>query len=205
MPTPISKGNTSFREKSVELTLNRSGLDSLTVVLRGATSALTTALGQWPIGASYSGYPNMRLESRSSSDSGPVTDLTLNFVGIVGHASSKVFTDKSNSRQTVSITTDADENVNFTYFAESNSTKWFHVSSKPPTGPNYKPTGARSEIPVNELLLADPPDFEGSINDRYRPVLILTSFSSSLVAEGIYEVTETWEQLIEPISVGGGE
>jgi len=202
MPTPISKGNVAFREVSADETLNRSGLDSLSVVLRGARAGLAAERNKWQRGSKYAGYPNMFLETRSSLDKGPVAEITLNFVGSL---SSQVFAngviDRSDSitRQSVSLTTSTGENVSLQYFAQQNTTRWMSYSAQAPRSPRFGSVVPTS-IPVTALFSPDPPNFKGSLSNAFQPVGRLAQFDRQELSPGVWMVVESWEVMVDPIS-----
>lgn len=200
MPTAASVGTTTFREISVEPVLNRSGMDSLTVILKGRSSALATEIANWTRGRTYPGYPTMYLETRSHVDRGPVAEITLNFIGLLSTASTEngaIDFEDSITRQSVSITTDEDENVNFQYYAQSTTTRWISRGPQIPTTPKFKGR-VPTEVPVNALFAPDPPNYSGSIAGKYKGVGRLAQFTRSRVAPGVWMVVETWEIMVEP-------
>ena len=83
MPTPLFLGNTDFREVETNPVVNRTGLDSLSVTLKGRSTALATELLNWPMGVTYPGYPNMFLDTRSTRDRGPIAEISLSFSGFI--------------------------------------------------------------------------------------------------------------------------
>jgi len=201
MPTPIGKGTTTFREVSVQETVSRSGLDGLTVVLRGIHSGLATEKAKWKRGANYTGYKNMYLETKDSIDRGPVAELTLNFIGYIDSTSDNGVVDieDSISSQSVTINTTDDENISFRYFAQATTVRWIYRGSESPARPRF-PGVVPSSIPTNLLFQPDPPKYTGSISGRYEPVGRLAQFTRTRLAPSVWAVVESWENLIEPVS-----
>jgi hypothetical protein len=201
MPTPVGKGTTTFREVSVQETVSRSGLDGLTVLLRGIHSGLATEKAKWKRGAKYTGYPNMYLETKDSIDRGPVAELTLNFIGYIDSTSDDGVVDieDSISSQSVTINTTDDENISFRYFAQATTVRWIYRGSTSPTRPRF-PGIVPSSIPTNLLFQPDPPKYTGSISGRYEPVGRLAQFARTRLAPSVWAVVESWENLIEPKS-----
>jgi hypothetical protein len=201
MPTPAGKGTTSFREVSVQETVSRSGMDGLTVVLKGIHSALSATKATWTRGKTYPGYPNMFLETKDSIDRGPVAELTLNFIGFIDATidNGVVDIEDSISEQSVTLNTDADENVSFKYFAQVTTVRWLYRGSAMPRTPKF-PGVVPSSIPTNMLFQPDPPNYSGSISGRYEPVGRLAQFTRTRLAPSVWAVVESWENLIEPQS-----
>lgn len=203
MPTAASVGTTTFREVSVEPVVNRSGADTLTVILKGRSTDLATTSANWRRGATYPGYPTMYLETKSYVDRGPVSEITLNFLGLIDSVSlGDTISDIESaiSRQSVSLTTSTDETVDFQYYAQSQTTRYIVYSQLAPTFPRY-PKQAPTQIPVNQLFAPNPPKYTGTITNRYRPVSRLSQFTRTRVAKGVWVVSETWEDMIEAVSI----
>lgn len=201
MPTAASVGTTTFRAVSISETLSRTGFDTLTVVLKGAASGLSAELANWTRGRTYPGYPNMFLETRDSTDRGPVVEITLNFTGFLtssAGASEVIDVSDDISRQAVTITTDADENVSFSFYAQVTTTRWIYRGTSMPVQPKY-PGVVPSVIPTNILFQPDPPNYEGSVAGRYKANGRMSQFSRQRLAPGVWGVVESWEVLIEPI------
>lgn len=201
MPTALSVGTTTFRAVEINETLSRTGFDSLTVVLKGAASGLATELANWTRGKTYPGYPNMFLETRDSRDRGPVAEITLNFQGFLSSSpgtSDVIDISDSISRQAVTLTTDADENVSFSFYAQVTTTRWIYRGQFMPKQPKY-PGVVPSTIPTNILFQPDPPNFEGSISGQYKANGRMSQFDRQRLAPGVWGVIESWEVLIEPI------
>lgn len=201
MPTPNGVGTTTFREVSVEETVSRSGMDSLTVTLRGAATNLAATKALWTRGKTYPGYPNMFLETRNSYDRSPVVDLVLTFIGFIDITRDNGVVDIEDniSAQSVTLNTNKDENVNFQYFAQSTTTRWIYRGTDKPTRPRF-PGVVPSYINVGYLFAPDPPNYVGSISGRYKPVGKLIQFSRTRLAPSVWAVIETWENRIDPIS-----
>jgi hypothetical protein len=200
MPTPLFLGNTNFREVETNPVVNRSGLDSLSVTLKGRSTALSSELANWPIGKTYPGYPNMFLDTRSTRDRGPVAEISLSFVGFIDSFSPENGLNEisdSITRQSVSLNTNEDENVTFQYFAQSTSYRWIHKGSQRPTTPKFRAI-VPSTISTNQLFAPFPPKFTGSISNRYRVAGRLAQFDRTRLSPTVWAVVETWENLIEP-------
>lgn len=201
MPTPSSVGTTTFRATAIGETLSRNGFDLLTVILRGASSGLAAELANWTRGRTYPGYPNMFLETRDSKDHGPVAEITLNFTGFLtssAGASEIIDVTDDISRQSVTLTTDEDENVSFNFYAQVTTTRWMYRGEFMPIQPKY-PGVVPSVIPTNILFQPDPPNYVGSIAGRYKGRGRMSQFSRQRLAPGVWGVVESWEVLIEPI------
>jgi hypothetical protein len=202
MPTPLSRGNTDFREVSVREVANRSGMDGLTVILKGRQSALQAERNKWPKGAKYPGYPYMVLETKESEDRGAVCELVLNFVGLLNTTlpnNGKIDTTDSISRQSVTLNTNADENVSFSYYAQQTTTRWMFYGVRGPTAPRFRAV-VPSSIPISQLFNPDPPNYTGSIVNRYKVNGRLAQFDRQEVSSGVWMVVESWDIQVEPVS-----
>lgn len=201
MPTPIGVGNTSFREISRSITVNRTTIDSMTVVRRGRAALLANDWNSFKVGSSDSVYTNMFLESKSFNEQGPIAEITLNYSGIAS-LNPQPEGESSITLQSVSLTTSEEENVTFSYFAQSTTTRWIE-KGRLPLEPRYKGQPPTS-IPTEQLFRPSPPNYNGSIANSYEPEQRLTSFtrtpiaSSGNPANSVWLVTETWETLISP-------
>jgi hypothetical protein len=202
MPTSLGVGTTSFQEISVQETVSRSGLDSLTVVLKGKATGLAAARTAWRRGDTYTGYPTMFLDTKDSTERGPVAELTLNFIGFIDSYAAEngiVDIEDNISRQSVTINTDEDENVSFSYYAQTSTTRWIYRGTQKPRNPKF-PAVVPTDIPISYLFQPDPPNYSGSITNRYQPNGRLAQFARTRLAPSVWAVVETWEVLVEPVS-----
>jgi hypothetical protein len=199
MPTSIGVGTTNFREVSVSETVNRQGVDSLTVSLRGKATGLQAVFDLYRRGSTYPGYPNMFLDSKSFDERGPVADIILNYIGFIDVTTDNGLTDVEDSitDQSVTLTTDEDENVTFRYFCQSTTSRWIYRGASKPTSPKFRGV-VPSEIPTNLLFQPNPPNYTGSIAGRYKPNGRLAQFTRTRIAPNVWAVVETWENFIEP-------
>ena len=206
MPTAASRGTTSFREYSVDSARGFDGPDTMTVTRRGAVGAsnalLNTELNQWRRGSAHGTYKNMYLQTVSWQDRGPVCDVILNYVGFLDS------TDTDNgvidisddiADESVTIATTADENVNFRYFSQTTTTRWISRSTQYPTRPKF-PGIVPTSLPIGFLRQPNPPKYTGSISGRYRIEGVLAGFQRVRLAKSVWAVTETWKNLVEPVS-----
>jgi hypothetical protein len=201
MPTPTSVGNTDFREVSVSEIANRSGMDGLRVILKGRQSALQAERNKWPKGSKYPGYPYMILESKESEDRGSVCELTLNFIGLLDTFlpdNGRISTSDAISPQSITITTDEDENVTFVFNSQQSTTRWIHYGQAP-RSPKFRGI-VPSAIPTNLLFSPNPPNYKGSKAGSYRPIGRLDEFSREEIAPNVWMVVETWTNTIEPVT-----
>lgn len=201
MLTPLYVGGTDFREIETNPVVNRDGLDSLTVTLKGRSTALSAESLKWRMGVTYPDYPSMFLQSRSTRDRGPLSEITLNFVGFIDQFTAENGLNEisdSITRQSVSLNTSDDETVNFQYFAQSTSYRWISRSIFRPTFPKFRAI-VPSTIPTNQLFAPSPPKFTGSISNRYTVAGRLAQFERTRIAPSVWAVVETWENLIEPV------
>lgn len=201
MPTSIGVGTTSFREVSIAENINRQGVDSLTVTLRGKATGLQAAFDGYKRGSTYTGYANMYLDSKSKEERGPVADIILNYIGFIDVTGDNGVVEISDSisDQSVSLNTDADENVTFRYMGQSTTTRWIYRGIDKPMNPRF-PGIVPSSISTNLLFQPDPPNYSGSISGRYKAVGRLMQFDRVRLAPSVWAVTETWANLIEPVS-----
>lgn len=196
MPTPVGVGNTTFREIGRNLTINRTSVDNMTVTLKGRAALLSTTWASYQVGQPDSVYNSMYLESKSFTDQGPAAEITLNYVGIAVSEANVEF-ENSISLQSVTLNTDADESVTFSYFGQSSTTRWIANSPIIPSSPRY-PGQPPSEIPTEMLFKPVPAKYEGSIAGKYKASMRLSAFTRTLISPGVWAVVETWETMIEP-------
>lgn len=200
MPTPIGVGNTSFREISRSTTVNRSGLDNMTVVLKGRSALLANTWNSYTRGSQDSQSPQMFLDSKSYTDQGPTAEITLNYIGFVELGGPDRYDiDDSITEQSVTLNTDADEDVTFRYFAQSTTSRWISRGPSQPRQPKYRAV-IPSNIGVANLFSPNPPKYEGSVAGRFKVEGRLSAFSRTLIAPSVWAVVETWEIYIEPES-----
>lgn len=200
MPTPLYVGSTGFREVETNPVVNRTGLDTLSVTLKGKATDKATELAKWKPGVTYPGYPQMYLETHSTKDRGPIIEIQLSFTGFIDSYSPENGLNEiadSITRQSVSLNTTDDENVTFQYFAQSTSYRWISKSATRPTSPKFRAI-VPTTIPTNQLFGPFPPKFTGSIASRYRVEGRLSQFERTRLAPTVWAVVETWENLIEP-------
>ena len=202
MPTPLSVGTTTFREISVQETLSKSGFDTLAVILRGASSNLAAEKANWTRGITYPGYPTMFLDTRDSVDRGPVSEINLTFHGFLNSfAAENGLVDATDdiSRQSVTLSTDAGDNVSFSFYAQVTTVRWMYRGTDIPTQPRF-PSQVPSVIPTNLLFQPNPPNYAGSVAGQYKARGRLSQFQRTRMAPGVWGVVESWETLIEPIN-----
>jgi hypothetical protein len=201
MPTPLYLGNTDFREVETNPVVNRTGLDSLSVTLKGRSTALAAELLKWPMGINYPGYPNMFLDTHSTRDRGPIAEIALSFRGFITSyvpENGLIDVDDQITRQSVSLTTESDETVTFAYYGQVTTYRWLSKGTEIPSLPKFR-ARVPSSININNLFRPFPPQFNrGDVAGRYRTEGRLSGFSRTRLAASIWAVTETWEILIEP-------
>lgn len=200
MPTSVGVGTTSFRAVSVDEGVARDGLDSLTVTLRGKATGLAAESALWTRGRTYPGYPNMYLQSKSTADRGPVAEIVLNFIGFIESASLEqglVDLDDGISLSSVTLNTDEDEDITFSYYAQSSTWKWIHRGVTQPSQPKFRAV-VPSSIDTSKLFAPYPPKYSGSIAGRYQAEGRLAQFQRTRLAPSVWSVVETWETLIVP-------
>jgi hypothetical protein len=206
MPTAASKGTTSFREYSVDSAKGFDGPDTMTVTRRGAVGAsnalLNTELNLWRRGSAHGTYKNMYLQTVSWQDRGPVCDVILNYVGFLDSTDTdKGVIDITDDivEESVSITTSTDENVNFRYFSQTTTVRWISRSTQYPRRPKF-PGIVPTSLPVGFLRQPNPPNYTGSISGQYKLEGVLAGFQRVRLAKSVWAVTETWKNLVEPVS-----
>lgn len=201
MPTPLYLGNTNFREVETNPVVNRTGLDSLSVTLKGRSTSLASELTSWPMGRTYPGYSNMYLDTRSTRDRGPIAEIALSFSGFITSFvpdNGLIDVDDQITRQSVSLTTEDDETVTFAYYGQSTTYRWLSKGPQMPTAPKFR-ASVPTEINVNKLFRPFPPQFKrGDVAGRFITEGRLSSFSRTRLAASVWAVTETWDVLIEP-------
>lgn len=202
MPTPAYIGGTDFRIVGTEETSSRTGPSGLTITLKGRATALQSELLKYPAGSKPNGYNHMYLDTKSSTDRGPLSEIVLNYIGSLSNTlqeGGRISTSDSISRQSVSITTDEDENVSFFYYAQQTTTVWLYYGPFAPASPRYR-ISIPTTVPLNQLFGPNPSNFTGSIKGQYKIQGRLAQFDRPEVAPGVYVVTESWDVMIEPIS-----
>lgn len=208
MPTAASRGTTSFRDYSVDSAKGFDGPDALTVTRRGAVGTanaqLNAELALWKRGAAHSTYKNMFLQTVSWQERGPVCDVVLNYIGFLDATDTDrgvIDITDDIAEESVTITTDLGENVNFRYFSQTATTRWISRSGSAPKRPRF-PGVVPTTLPVGFLRQPNPPNYIGSIADQYELQGVLAGFQRARLAKGVWAVTETWKNLVEPIASG---
>lgn len=202
MPTPNSVANTNFRDYSVEPFKSFDGPDSLTVTRRGAVSGITAEVALWKRGARHATYRDMYLQTISWAERGPVADVVLTYSGFIDStASDGGVIDLSDDvvEESVTLTTDANENVNFRYFAQSTTTRWIYRGSTAPSRPRF-PGVVPTSLPIGLLRQPNPPNYTGSISGQYKLEGVLAGFQRVRLAKSVWAVVETWKNLVEPVA-----
>lgn len=202
MPTPAYIGNTDFRIVSVEEQAARNGPDGLTISLIGRSTALAVEFKKYVKGSVAAGYPYMYLDQKSSTDSGPVANIVLNYIGALDQTlrdGGRIDTSDSISRQSVTLTTNEDENVSFFYYAQQTTTRWMHYGSTAPLSPKFRVT-VPTTVPTNQLFGPNPPNYTGKVKGSYKITGRLAQFDRPEIARGVYMVTESWDIQIEPVT-----
>lgn len=199
MPTPASKGNTAFRDISVDSDTSLGGAATLTVTRRGAASGLAAEVAKYKLGAKSASYPQMFLQTISWQEKGPVADIVLTYQGSLSKTDNAVNITDDIAEESVTITTDTGENVNFRYFAQTTSYSYIATGKFPPKSPKY-PAVVPSNLPVGFLRQPNPPNYTGSISGAYKLEGILVAFQRERLAEDSWQVTESWKNLVEPVN-----
>lgn len=202
MPTPTSVGNTSFRDYSVEPFKSFDGPDSLIVTRRGALSSLAAEIALWKRGAAHATYRNMFLQTIGSTERGPVSDVILVYSGFLDATDSDngvIDISDDIAEESVTLTTDSGENVNFRYFAQTSTTRWISRSSTIPARPRF-PGVVPTSLPVGLLRQPNPPNYTGSISGQYKLEGVLAGFQRVRLAKSVWAVVETWKNLVEPVA-----
>ena len=200
MSTALGVGTTSFRAVSVDEGIARDGLDSLTVTLRGKATGLAVESALWTRGRTYPGYTSMYLQSKSTADRGPVAEIVLNFIGFIESSSLEgglVDLDDGISLSSVRLNTDEDEDVTFSYYAQSSTWKWISRGPSKPEQPKFRAV-VPSAINTSNLFSPYPPNYNGSIAGRSKNEGRLAQFQRTRLAPSVWSVVETWETLIVP-------
>jgi len=197
MPTPASKGTTSFRDVSVDSDTSLGGASTLTVTRRGVATSLAAEVAKYKLGQKNSSYPLMFLQSISWQEKGPVADLVLSYQGSLSKNDNAVNISDDIAEESVTLTTSTGENVNFRYFAQTTAYSYIAEGKNAPTRPKY-PAVVPSKLPVGQLRQPNPPNYTGSIAQSYMLVGILVAFQRTRLAEESWQVTESWKNLVEP-------
>ena len=199
MPTPASKGTTSFRDVSIDSDTSLGGAATLTVTRRGVATSLAAEVANYKLGDKNASYPLMFLQSISWQEKGPVADLVLSYQGSLSKNDNAVYISDDIAEESVTLTTSTDENVNFRYFAQTTSYSYIAKGKFPPTRPKY-PAVVPSSLPVGQLRQPNPPNYTGNISGAYKLAGILVAFQRTRLAEDSWQVTESWKNLVEPVN-----
>jgi len=202
MPTPSGRGNTSFRDYSVEPSKGFDGPDSLVVIRRGALSGITAEVATWKRGARHATYRDMYLQPVSWVERGPVADVTLSYSGFIDSTdtdSGVIDISDDIAEESVTVTTSTGENVNFRYFAQTATTRWISRNSTAPPNPRF-PGVVPTSLPVGFLRQPNPPNYTGSISGTYKLEGVLAGFQRVRLAKSLWAVVETWKNLVEPVA-----
>ena len=201
MPTALSVGTTTFREVSIEEVHNKSGLDSLTVVLRGKATYLAAETALWTKGRAYTGYPNMALETKAIRDQGPVAEISLHFIGFISaDTPENGLIDKQNdiALSSVSLTSSGGDNVQFSYYGQVTTYRWVYRGVDEPRRPKFS-VPVPSEIPVGFLFSPFPASYNGSITSAYALAGRCSQFSVTRLSPSMWGVSEAWSVTVEPV------
>lgn len=199
MPTPISVGNVSFQQKELVERRSRRGLDSLTVVLRGATSLLAAEKLKWRKGSAYPGYGGMYLEEATSTEHGAVSEIELNFSGFIESPAGGGLIDTSRDivLSSVQLVSSQGVNVTVSYYSQVTTVRWLTRGAMP-GGPRFGgQVGVPAQFPPGALFNPSPPRFKGNLNGSYKVLLRLVQFQATELAPNAYAVTESWAIEVE--------
>lgn len=197
MSAPSYIGTTTFRETSRTPNTSQNGVDTMTVVRRGRWALLAAEEANFPKGVADSEEPAMYLQSRSSRSAGVFSTLTLQYAGYLGESDAEdglINVTNSIVEQSVTLDTDAGENVDFKYYAQTTVWKWIHRGASAPLSPKY-PLVVDSSIGVGNLFDPNPVTYSGAVD--YKVVGRLNSFNPERLARGVWAVSEGWIQKIE--------
>ena len=200
MPTALSVGSTGFRVVSIEEAHNKSGLDSLTVTLRGKATDLTSQSALWTKGIAYSGYPNMSLEAKSVHDRGPVCEIVLNFTGFISSDTPESgLIDKQNdiALGSVSLTSSGGDDVQFSYYGQVTTYRWVYRGAAEPVRPKFS-IPVPTAIPVGFLFAPFPASYAGNITSSYRIAARCSQFNVQRLSATMWAVSESWSVSVEP-------
>ena len=193
-------GDNSFREISRRGFVSKDGFDTLVITRRGKRSDLASEEGSFTKGSVASGENGMYLYGKSSDDSGNFSNLELSYRGVLETSDSlEGLVKYSNSiqLQSVTLSTDEEEDIAFSYYAQTKTWNWIAYGSEPTT-PRYG-LALDTSIGVGSLFNPNPARFTGSI--QYKHEGRLQQFDIEQLTHKVWGVTESWMQRIEPITV----
>lgn len=204
MPTAVSVGNTDFREIARQIRQGKSEEDHMTVIWRGRSTALSSKRASHSIGDAHPDHSDMFINSMESVDAGPVSDLILNYVGILTEetANGGVLSQETTTRmKSVRLATDSGDLVNFKYLSQGIKTTWISRKEITPRQ-KFKPQGT-NDIERTSLIQPDPPVYSGSITSgaEYTTEMQLASFEPIKLAPKIWKVIEVWEAVAIPAAM----
>jgi hypothetical protein len=197
MPTPINLGNVAFREISRVEGVGSDGRATVTIRRKGAASLIASEKDYLSNLSFLPGDPSMIMESWSIDDSSPVIYSEATFSGLSREGASKVDVSSRITQQTVKLVTDAGIEVSFVYSAQETTWTWRARGSSQPRSPRFG-SAPRTRFRADELLAPDPPNYEGSVEGKYRVVSRLSGFEISQAGGEGWICVETWEQRVEP-------
>jgi hypothetical protein len=201
MPTPLYVGlSDTYTEASVDEFVSRSDMDTLRVLLRGKYSSLDSQFNLWNRGDIYTGYPNMALESKGKRKRGPIGEIELSFIGFINATTPEnglVDIVDDITEQSVSLTSNEDENVTWQYYGQQTTYRWVSRSATKPTTPKFSAI-VPSTIPTNFLFNPYPSNYTGSFTSSYQIRGRLAQFQRTRLSPQMWGVVETWINRIEP-------
>lgn len=206
MPTGSYIGDTTIRTVSETEIEDSEGVDRLVIVRRGSLSAITTEKALWTRGrrAVFLGYPNMYLQTKRTrtGEGSNFGEITLEFAGYLNNTpNNPISVEDSISLQSGTYISDEkdkegnEQNVQANFMGQTTTTRWISYSLQAPKNPRYRSL-VSSQVPTNILFGHYPASYKGNLKTKLTGRLM--NFDRVELAPGVWAVTETWVERVEP-------
>lgn len=195
MATPRYKGAISaeIREQVQE---DLAGFDQITREIRAQRVHLESLFRGYQHGSKHPNHPSMVLWSKQKTDAGNYGEITIEYRGII-HTKVDPFVSETRPRllQQVTLKDEANVSVSVNYYATSYSVVWMHRGSNEPRSPKFQ-----SKAPVGgtpDFRDPSPPSYTGNL--AYKTRVKLEEFTPRWVAPYVWEVSERWARIVQPV------
>jgi len=172
----IYKGTTTFVDQCVPfVSKNEFGMDTLTRIMKGASSGVNAYLGTLRQGISYQGF---YLQSWNSDQGTSYTTVILNYKGLSnGIPNPRV--SEGTSMQTVTISGDSPSEASRDIQFYADESTYRYITNTRPAGPSYSntSTGRNPTIFSSVINAADGTIYKGSA-----PVALVTALTPATIS-----------------------
>jgi hypothetical protein len=195
-------GNISFVKQANSQWDDRytAGYQTMLEPWRGPHSALDDFLEEWPKGKVHPDYPQMVLADRRWTKGIGYTDVDLVWFGfrsaddITESGTDAITLEDTVELQSASFTTDADDTVEFKFYAPTTTVGWLYFGDGAPASPRFVGTLA-SGISI-QLFDPYPADYKGTAEYEFQ--LRTLSFRRTRIMPKIWACMETHSVRCEP-------